>query len=488
MYKLTEEQEDIISTAVSMYNSPIVDNILQIRAVAGSSKSYLLFKIAEELPHTHQRYITFLNALAKEASTKFPKYVECSTCHALGRDIVLRNGLKADGTDGKSYSLSTHNLTHRDMDQSLEYEERVEVLFHLERFYTSKFTTVEEYAEENDLSSQYTKAIAKFFLEVQNHKALCTHNFYLKIYHILLADGTINYPEPFDLLMLDEFGDTNEITLEIFLHFPAILKIVTGDPYQNIYSFNHTINGFEALKGVGETRTLSQSFRCSTAIADALESFCRRHLDSSFVFRGTEHADNTIRTEAIISRTNSGLIRYMIEMCAIDEKFNLTKEAKHIFATMLTLMNLKEGVKIFEPSLKFIQKDVDYYFKSPTAKVKYKSCLAYIKFKHEKEEPNIKIAINTIMKYGASKIYEAYKFAKECELTNYDHATTLTTCHSSKGLTYDKVIVADDFNLDDILEMKVDERSHQDTEELRLYYVCISRARLQVENAIYLTK
>lgn len=366
----------------------------------------------------------------------------------------------------------------------MEYDDKLYIISHLEAFFLSSYTSIDAYIADESAPED----IKKYFTAMVDNTIPCTHAFYLKMYHIMLVEGHIHYDKPFDVIMLDEAGDINEVTLEIFMALPANLKIMVGDPLQNIYSFNHTINGFHALKDIGVTKYLSQSFRCSEAIADLIESFCQRHIDPDTIFRGTEHSDTTIRSEAIISRTNSGLIHYMIEMSEEGTEFNLTREAKHIFSTMLTLINLKEGVKIYDQSMKFIQKDVDHYFKSPTTRVKYKSCLSYIKARYESEEPNIKVAIQTILKYGASKIYSAYNFAKACEAAHHDHAITLTTAHSSKGLTFDSVTIADDFDLDAILEMKQSERSSTEQEELRLYYVTASRARIRLENAHYLRK
>lgn len=443
-----------------------------------------MLKTSEALPHSAQLYLAYNKAIADESKSKFPSYVECKTTHSLAYTPIVKYGLDLEGHQGKPRVVGTFN--HRDIKEQIEYEDKVLVIQHLEAFFLSSYPSLEKYLTTLEVSEFLSKLVTKYFSAMIENKIPCTHGFYLKMYHILLVEGHIHYDKPFDVIMLDEAGDINEVTLGIFLALPAYLKIMVGDPLQNIYSFNHTINGFIALKDVGVTKTLTQSFRCSTAIADAIESFCQRHLDPDIVFKGTNHKDTTIRTEAIISRTNSGLIHYMIDMHNARIPFNLTREAKHIFSTLLTLMNLKEGVKIFEPSLKWLQKDVDYYFSSPSTKAKFKSCLLFIKSKYESEEPNIKIAAQTILKYKATPIYEAYKYAKACENTPHDHAITLTTAHSSKGLTYDEVTIADDFNLDDILGIPSSKRTQAQQEELRLYYVTCSRSRLKLNNTNYL--
>jgi F-box protein 18 (helicase) len=479
-YTLTDEQQSIIDYAVNASTG----SVLKISAVAGASKTYTLLKVSEALPHSAQLYLAYNKSIADESKSKFPPYVQCKTTHSLAYLPTITHGLSLEGDVGKKREVAS--FTYRDITEKIDYDDKVLVVQHLEAFCLSKYTTLQQYYDEHEPANQ--QIISRYFNAMVNKTMPCTHAFYLKLYHMLLDLGCIHYDIPFDVIMLDEAGDINAVTLEIFLLLPANLKIMVGDPLQNIYSFNHTINGFKALADVGVTKTLSQSFRCSTAIASSIENFIHRHLDDTIAFKGTAHSDTTIRSEAIISRTNSGLIEYMITLTAQHTPFNLTRQAKEIFSNMLTLMNLKKDSQIYDQSLKYIQKDVDHYFKSKTLPSKYRTCLTYILMLHGEEDRNIKTAAQTIMKHGASKIYDAYKHAQQAEKHPDDHFITLSTCHSSKGLTFDSVTIAHDFDLDDILEMKPSERSHSEEEELRLYYVACSRSRLQLNNAIYINK
>ena len=49
------------------------------------------------------------------------------------------------------------------------------------------------------------------------------------------------------MLSMDESGDCNSVTIEIFKLLKADIKIMAGDQYQNIYGFNNTINGFKSF-------------------------------------------------------------------------------------------------------------------------------------------------------------------------------------------------------------------------------------------------
>ena len=56
----------------------------------------------------------------------------------------------------------------------------------------------------------------------------CSHDFYLKVYHLSLLSGDITYDEQ-DFLLIDECGDLNPVTIEIFKLLPARIKIAVGD-------------------------------------------------------------------------------------------------------------------------------------------------------------------------------------------------------------------------------------------------------------------
>ena len=62
---------------------------------------------------------------------------------------------------------------------------------------------------------------------------------------------------------------------------------------------------------------------------------------------------------------------------------------------------------------------------------------------------------------------------------------TLCTAHSSKGLEFDRVIVGDDLNkqIRKIYQKEQHKWTEDDVSELRLYYVAITRAKLELVNA-----
>ena len=295
--------------------------------------------------------------------------------------------------------------------------------------------------------------------------------------------------EPFDIIMIDEFGDITAVSLEIFRLLPAIKKIAAGDTNQAIYTFNHTINGFHQMKNEGIHLPLSQSFRCSTSIAKRIESFCKSFIDPKMDFKGMDYTNeelSNIKTSAFIARTNSSLIGEMIKLNKLGKPYGLTRPAKSIFELPLGLITLNAKGFIRVPQYKFLESDYGDYIRSP--KLQEKSFFSYLADIYS-EDIGIKTAIALLMKHSQRIIIETHDLARSHEKGKHDHI--LMTAHSGKGLTIDSVYLADDFStkLKKLLESRtyrqqgyegltIDEQS-----EFLLVYVAASRAKYELLNA-----
>lgn len=323
---------------------------------------------------------------------------------------------------------------------------------------------------------------------MHDSKIECTHDFYLKLFHILLAEGDIEFDE-LDIVLLDESGDLNEVTLEIFLLLPAKKRIAVGDKYQNIYQFNHTINAFEILKGKGLEFQLSQSFRVSDDIAKRIEKFCQLVLDPNMQFKGISYDDNNVETRAFIARTNSSLIDKMIELNTLHTPYGLVRSASDIFRVALMVCGLTYQGKILNKEYKHLQSDIDEWYETPDLRLTYKTPLSYLADTHSNDIA-LTSAIRVVGKHGKQLVMETYKTAKSHE--KYSCNFTLATAHSVKGLEYDEVILAEDMNssIDDIVaSFKADPNTlitELEREALNLYYVASSRAKKSLINARHL--
>jgi len=477
---LTPEQQTILDF-VSTYTGS--DPIL-VDSVAGSGKTTLLTSIAKTLPHSKGLYLAYNKAVADASQSKFPHTTKCMTTHSLAYNLVV-----------KTFRLKVADFNVRDIpNKSLSYENRLETIALIRAFCLSSAVDYNSFVE----GTTYTnEAIihAHTYLDMMAQGQLpVTHEAYLKMLHLHLLEGSLEM-EPFDFIMLDEAGDLNEVTLEIFKLLPARIRIAVGDPYQNIYGFNHTINCFNVLQG--HTFKMSQSFRVATPIAERIEAFCRTYIDPSMDFKGIPLRDTTIKTTAYIARTNAALISHMIELNKIGKPYGLTRSPKQLFEPIRALMYLSRNGTITYPPYKHVQEEVNAYYQllenNPKAihEKPNQNLLAYLHAAYAKDVA-ISNALTLIAIHGNATLENAYQEA--LKHTNIDQPYVLGTGHSTKGLEFDEVIIADDMNysIETILKA-IDRRttddiiiSQEDREALNLYYVACTRAHKKLTNAIHL--
>lgn len=441
-----------------------------------SGKTTLLTAIAKTVPHTNALYMAFNKSIATEAQRKFPNTTKAVTTHALAyRAIVVPN----------KYRIGTFNF--RTITERIRYEQKCILVDDVREFCLSKYTCFTEFCTANELPNYILELGNKYLSLMESGKIDCTHEFYLKLFHMQLANGELEY-EPFDFIMLDEAGDLNEVTLEIFKLLPSKLKIAVGDPYQNIYTFNHTINCFEVLKDEGKLFHMSTSFRVNDSIAKRIQAFCQRNLDPSMQFKGIE-TDQQITTMGYLTRTNSALIDKMIDLNSEQTPYGLLRKASEIFKLPLMLASIKYQHYISDPQYKHLQSDFDDWHEDPQLKELFKSPLAYIASLYP-DDFQLTQAIRLISKHGKSKLFETYTEASKHESRN--HNIILATSHSSKGMEYDEVVIDSGLNdmviktLEDAAKGDILEDSIQYRDAMNLYYVACSRAKKKLTNAIAL--
>ena len=478
MSNLTDEQQLI----VDHIKHRTKDELVLVNAIAGSGKTYLLTQIVSNVPHNTGMYLAYNKSIATEASKKFPSSIDCLTTHSL----AFRNTVK-------QFKLRIGLFNYRAITDKVQYEIKAEVIDTIKEFCLSNYTDFESFAKEKEISSVVSSLSQKYLQKMNSGEIECTHDFYLKLFHILLASGDINFKK-IDFLLLDEVGDINEVTLEIFKLIPAKVKVAVGDNNQNIYTFNHTINAFTKLADEGTHFNLTQSFRVSSHIASRIQEFCQSYIDKNMRFTGIKYPNKTIKDRAYIARTNAGLIGKMIELNSSGTPYTLIRSAAEIFKLPLVICYLTYQGKITDPAYKHLQTDVDDWFETPSLREKYKNHLLYIQAAHSHDYSLVQ-AIKLVFSKGKSVIIDTFEEAKKHEKVKTN--LYLTTAHSSKGLEWDEVTITNDlnFSIQDLMEEfiaaaltgdKPPKLTESDLESLNLYYVACSRAKKSLLNAIHL--
>ena len=473
--KYTKQQQDILDYI------KLNKGLIKVNAVAGAGKTTLLVGIAEQVNPTTGLYLAYNKSIATESKRKFPKAIHCRTTHSM-----------AYGATVKPYKLYLGHFGYKDIKENMSYPNKVLLLEYIKQFCSSEYLSFTDFALNlGDVSDFQIKLVNKYLELMSTGEVQCTHDFYLKYYHLLLANETITYEKPFDLIMLDESGDLNPVTLAIFKLLPAERKVMVGDQHQNIYQFNHTINCFEEMKDEGVMFPMTQSFRVDEKIAAKIESFCKLCIDPNMEFKGVPVPETAIKDRAFIARTNGSLISKMMELNQLGVKYSLARPAKFIFRLPLLLCNLKKNGFIPDPEYNHLQDDVEEYYSDFELRKEYSSLLGYIKNKYEDDIP-LQSATNVLITYGPGKVLDCYDLAQKNEKTKASY--TLCSAHSAKGLEFDEVTLSYDIekSISDIVS-SIKQRngdlsnvSEEDKAELNLYYVACSRAKKILNGATYL--
>lgn len=463
---LTAEQEKIVTHVDK------TDGLTLISAVAGSGKTTLLKAIAKSVKNSNSLYLAYNSSIATDSRNKFPKSVDCRTVHSLAYRATV-----------KPLNLKVGTFNYRNIEEKLSYDGKLAIIDHIKAFCLSTYVELDDYCSDMAVPAQTKTLIEKYMDRMHTGQIECSHDFYLKLYHIMLHKGLITY-QTFDLLLWDEIQDMAPVAACIFELLPANKKIGVGDKYQAIYSFNNTVNYFELAPPNAKTFFMSKSFRVSEEIAKRIHGYCTARLDKDMAFNGHNSQDNYIETSAYITRTNAALIGQMIELNRNNSPYKLIRDPNEIFKIPLMLCGLKYQSFISVPEYRHLQVDIDDWYETTELRLKFTSPLSYIMNLYQKDD-QLTQAAKLLLRYGKKEIIEAYNSAKSHLTSKSTHY--LCTAHSSKGLEFDEVTIANDLNdlVGNVL-IKETALTIQDKELLNLYYVACTRARIRLNNAAHL--
>lgn len=429
-YTWTPEQNKIFDAVASKNpDGTPTHTLVKINAVAGASKTTTLVELARraslEDPTRTFRYLVFGTANSEEAKYKFGHNAICSTLHSLAYQAVV-----------KPYKLKTpiHPfITWKDIPATIKipFGETPTVINLISSFCNSPYTDLSHFLRDEEIDYKLHKPIREVLMGMSSGALVCTHELYLKLYHIGLLEGTI-IPATEDILAVDEAGDLTRITLDIFNAFPAHQKIMVGDSAQAIFQFMGCVNGFTFFKDKGLSLSLTKSFRVSESIAERIQAFCRRTFDPTLTIEGTTYVNQLSRTHAYITRTNSTLVSKIVELNQTKTPFNLVSKLKasQLFKYPLFLTGLKPGNKYTDPQLKAIQKDVEEWYSNPALQLAVSSVFTHV-LSENADNPDIVSAANLIRTFGFNAIIEAFQATEQHKVTA--GSIVLTTAHSSKG-------------------------------------------------------
>jgi len=407
--KLSQEQSYIIDLSKT---SPK----LSVKAFAGCGKTSTLIEIAKANPDKVYLLLVFSKELQRETEAKLKKLgiknIIPKTTHSLAYSVVFANKHKVRNKDYKAYDLmDRYKIT---LGSSYLVLKVVNEYFNNDDSSYTILLNKYKYID-NRITSSIIKSANRFVQDMRQNKLDITHSFYLKEYQLKVVNEGVSYKK-YDGVMLDEAQDTNVVTSSIFDNINVSNKIKCGDEHQNIFSWRKTVN----LLSKENTKDwdigyLTTSYRTPKYLAKYSDNFLKVFKGKQETFKGAKEDNEIVRTKndtyAIITRTNSGMIKYMMNLKEKKQKFKTVRPPKEIFSHVMDISNLANNqidrVKN-ESFLKLPSMLSDYNKEHPNSN---KSLFGYILDELEDIDRDAYSAVNMINRYGMKELYEIRKLA-----------------------------------------------------------------------------
>lgn len=450
-----------------------------VGACAGSGKTKSCELIAQSVPHKRLVYAAYNKKMADEAKTRFGPNTSCKTVHAYAFAKVgwsYKDRLNAARVP--SWQAANVLGIHSDFTwqvagapMRLKPNSLAALTFQM----VSKFC----YSDDDEISSAHMpfvegidswstrSELAALLVEWANvwwddaqltsgGKLRYAHDFYLKKFQ--LEGGKFEG----DVVLLDESQDSNLVTLAIVKNSSA-QKILVGDENQQLYQWRGASD--IATNFVADHNMwLSQSFRFGTTIADQANAILTR-LPTTLVVRGTASVDSKIAKldllgrsgmdspDAVLCRTNSEAIRLILIAQVQGISCGLIGGGGPVAKLAQAAADLQNGRSTSHPELQ--------------AFTTWAQVQEYAQFDSSSGE--LSTLVDLVDTYGIDTIIGAV----DRMVPENRAQMVFSTVHKSKGLEFDKVMLASDFA----------GRGFNDP-ELRVQYVAVTRAKHVLDSSV----
>jgi superfamily I DNA/RNA helicase len=456
---------------LSVIDSAAQDRDISIEALAGTGKTTTLKLLADSKSSKAGTYIAFNRSIVDEAKGKFPASVNCSTAHglafrAVGRNYASRLNLNqrlsfkqvAEWLHAPKFSFKSSISDHvLDASQVARYAQAT-----VRNFCKSIDSEISEKHVEAPVVISSNMGIQKDFaslilplarriwsdlLQINGFMRF-SHDYYLKMWQL----GKPSIPS--DYILFDEAQDADPVMLDVVNSQSSSQIVYCGDQYQAIYEWRGARNAL-TMVNVNDHLWLTQSFRFGSAIAEEANNFLIR-LSAPKQIKGFGQVKSSVafcpRPDAVLCRTNAGVISALLKEQNQNRKVAIIGRTQELIDFAEACSQLMQGIRTGHPEL------------APFST--WESVLSFIEeFPEEAQE--IKTMVELVESFGAARLVQALINVVE----EHQADVTISTAHRAKGREWNNVRLHGDFlHVDDM-----------DTEDLRLAYVAVTRAKLKLD-------
>lgn len=309
-----------------------------------------------------------------------------------------------------------------------------------------------------------------------NHPAKISHDVYLKLFHLkgvrieTFFDKETKSAIPVDILGLDEAQDTNPVVQSIFEAQSHLQRVLVGDPMQQLYAWRGAGDAMNCFKDFS-VGYLTESFRFNSDIARKANIILERAgSDMELVGSGKQ---TSIVTKAHLCRTNASVVEAIFRYLNTDEKVYTSINMKEVFG------------KLYHMQACFFNGKPMYPVKEFAGIVDRETLLAAIEYSEDLRRLD---KLRAVITRGSTLAEVRKAFDKVIVSDPADATIVITTGHASKGMEYDSVTIDEDLipSTEDTSQSQIQERLFSDHALTCLFYVMVTRAKVEVIVPSYL--
>lgn len=463
----------------------------KVSAFAGTGKSSSLRMIGAKMNGRRGLYMSFNNAIVKEAKQLFPSSVECRTAHSLAYAALGMRRYHDRKLRGKLYPEQVARILGlSDMDGMSRHVIASFLQQTVATFCQSPDKQLGPkhlaFAFPNGQRSQLNQNLLRYAQDLWelvsdlDNEVPATHDVYLKRWHL-------NGPTlPYDTLLLDEGQDLNGIMLALAAAFGG-QKVLVGDTYQQLYAWRGALNAMEKVQA--PELYLSQSWRFGEAVAVIANAIlAHRDTPPAVTIRGNPNRETLVLSEgeptepfSYIARTNGDLFTYALSKIG-RRRMHVVGGAAEMIETLTSAHALSEADM---PNVK-----------APNI-ARFKSWEALTKMAADVDDAELRFVQRVVDTHGRT-LPGLLEQLRGSLVEREDQAEiVLSTGHRSKGRQFKHVVLGDDFKHPAELAAKRRALSaagqqvpadvqQSEAEEINVLYVAATRAirSLRVNSAI----
>lgn len=441
--------------------------ILVANAFAGTGKTTTAVGYAAARPDARILYMAFNKAIQTEAQSRFARNTRCQTTHSLAYQAIGRHYSQRISrswramTVSKDAGLSTWQqaaLTHSILNKFFQSADS-----HIGPNHAD--TAREQFGcEDADLAIALSAARSLWVrMQDRDDRVAIPDDAYLKMW--ALTHPRLDY----DVIIFDEAQDSNPVTAQVVREQTHATRLYIGDRHQSIYGFRGARNAMDDFGPQAAHRHLSHTWRFGETTAGYANLLLGdlKGEKVPLVGLGRDEPFDPAACITKLSRTNAQLFKdaalvrgHGIHWVGGIESYQVSR----VLDAYALYMRSRDQIR--DPFLRNFASWGEMRAYTEATKDSETRILADLidEYKHETPELVAQMRSNAVPD------------ARDAQMV-------LTTAHKSKGLDWDYVQIADDFEVlnDAEASLRNDPDAPLDEQEINLLYVAVTRARKAVQ-------